>query len=92
MSTVGLLELNIIFAKKKRSIVVDKCFVVSYMLQNWICMFEKPKTEPNSLEPSTTVLSPHLKFGCLSARLFYHKLNDVYSGKVCIFIYNRTQY
>ncbi|RUS76899.1 hypothetical protein EGW08_015338 [Elysia chlorotica] len=48
---------------------------------NWICSFEKPKTEPNSLLPSTTVLSPYLKFGCLSARLFYHKIINVYKGK-----------
>lgn len=48
---------------------------------NWICNFEKPKTEPNSLEPSTTVLSPYLKFGCLSPRLFYHRLVEVYKGK-----------
>ncbi|XP_062617610.1 cryptochrome-1-like [Saccostrea cucullata] len=46
---------------------------------NWICTFEKPKTEPNTLEPSTTVLSPYLKFGCLSPRLFYYKLQEVYS-------------
>lgn len=43
----------------------------------WICTFEKPKTSPNSLEPSTTVLSPYLKFGCLSSRLLYKKLNDI---------------
>lgn len=42
----------------------------------WIASFEKPKTSPNSLEPSTTVLSPYLKFGCLSARRFYHELKQ----------------
>lgn len=47
----------------------------------WICAFEKPNTSPNSLEPSTTVLSPYLKFGCLSSRLFYQKLKDVYKGR-----------
>lgn len=46
----------------------------------WICDFEKPNTSPNSLEPSTTVLSPYLKFGCLSSRLFYQKILDVYRG------------
>lgn len=44
----------------------------------WCCKFEKPKTPPNSIEPSTTVLSPYLKFGCVSARLFYHRLLAVY--------------
>ncbi|KAK2705320.1 hypothetical protein QYM36_017382, partial [Artemia franciscana] len=49
--------------------------------QEWICKFSKPQTSPNSLEPSTTVLSPYLKFGCISPRLFYHKLLSVISGK-----------
>lgn len=46
----------------------------------WICEFEKPNTSPNSLEPSTTVLSPYLKFGCLSSRLFYQRIKNVYKG------------
>ena len=44
----------------------------------WVCRFEKPKTAPNALQPSTTVLSPYVKFGCVSARLFYHRLAEVY--------------
>lgn len=47
----------------------------------WICEFEKPNTSPNSLEPSTTVLSPYLKFGCLSSRLFYQEIKKVYAGQ-----------
>lgn len=43
----------------------------------WVRNFEKPKTAPNSLEPSTTVLSPYLKFGCVSPRLMYEKLAEV---------------
>lgn len=39
--------------------------------------FSKPETSPNSLEPSTTVLSPHLKFGCLSALEFYRRLDEI---------------
>jgi cryptochrome len=46
--------------------------------QHWVCSFEKPKTSPNALEPSTTVLSPYLKFGCLSARLFYARLQRAF--------------
>lgn len=38
--------------------------------------FAKPNTSPNSIKPSTTVLSPYIKFGCLSSRLFYEKLNE----------------
>ncbi|ESP04097.1 hypothetical protein LOTGIDRAFT_180057 [Lottia gigantea] len=45
---------------------------------SWIASFEKPNTEPNSLSPSTTVLSPYIKFGCLSPRLFYWKIQEVY--------------
>ena len=40
--------------------------------------FEKPKGDPSAfLKPATTVLSPHLKFGCLSPRLFYQALQKV---------------
>ena len=52
---------------------------VLHVFQNWIATFEKPKTEPNSLQPSTTVLSPYIKFGCLSSRRFYWKLQEIYS-------------
>ena len=47
----------------------------------WVCAFEKPKTSPNSIDPSTTVLSPYLKFGCLSSRLFFRELNSAYEGQ-----------
>ena len=45
--------------------------------QAWVRTFEKPKTKPNSLEPSTTVLSPYLKFGCVSVRTFWHELKKI---------------
>lgn len=45
----------------------------------WICSFEKPETLPNSLEPSTTVLSPYLKFGCISVKYFREKLMETYA-------------
>lgn len=44
---------------------------------SWVRSFEKPNTSPNSLTPSTTVLSPYLKFGCVSARLMYENLSQV---------------
>ena len=44
---------------------------------SWVRSFEKPNTSPNSLEPSTTVLSPYLKFGCLSVRTMYWRLEDI---------------
>jgi cryptochrome len=47
----------------------------------WVAQFQKPETAPNSLEPSTTVLSPYLKFGCLSPSLFYHELERIYKTR-----------
>jgi cryptochrome len=47
----------------------------------WVCSFEKPKTDPSAfVRPATTVLSPYLKFGCLSPRLFHQRLMAVYRG------------
>lgn len=45
----------------------------------WVATFEKPKTSPNALTVDTTGLSPYIKHGCLSPRLFYHELSSVYS-------------
>ncbi|MCO5566787.1 hypothetical protein L7F22_020467 [Adiantum nelumboides] len=48
--------------------------------KKWVTEFEKPKGDPTAfIKPATTVLSPYLKFGCLSARLFYSRLKEVYS-------------
>jgi cryptochrome len=33
-----------------------------------VATFSKPLTAPTSLEPSTTLLSPFLKFGCVGVR------------------------
>lgn len=42
--------------------------------RRWVATFEKPSTDPSAFtEPATTVLSPYLKFGCLSARLFHQR-------------------
>lgn len=41
----------------------------SFADPRWVCAFEKPATDPSAFDrPATTVLSPYLKFGCLSAR------------------------
>lgn len=47
--------------------------------KGWIAAFEKPKGDPAAFgpKPATTVLSPYLKFGCMSARLFYQSLIQV---------------
>ena len=40
--------------------------------------FEKPKTSPAAFEPQSTFLtSPYLHFGALSARYFYHRVEDI---------------
>eukprot|EP01035_Chromulina_nebulosa_P017095 gene17095-22608_t len=58
--------------KRLQSHVLDRA--------QWVGKFEKPSTSPNSLEPSTTVLSPYLKFGCLSSARFYNELLTIYSS------------
>ena len=42
-----------------------------------VALFEKPKTAPTDLEPSTTLMSPYLKFGCLGIREFWWKIHEV---------------
>ncbi|KAL9264830.1 (6-4)DNA photolyase-like protein [Drosera capensis] len=49
--------------------------------KEWVANFEKPKGDPSAfLKPATTVLSPYLKFGCLSSRYFYQCLQEVYKN------------
>lgn len=51
--------------------------------KDWVATFEKPKGNPATFtpKPATTVLSPYLKFGCLSPRLFHAKLLAIYREK-----------
>lgn len=44
----------------------------------YVATFSKPKTSPScdTLQPSTTLLSPFLKFGCLSIRRLWHDTKD----------------
>ncbi|XP_069385175.1 cryptochrome-1b [Paralichthys olivaceus] len=44
----------------------------------WVANSENPRINANSLLASPTGLSPYLRFGCLSCRLFYFKLTDLY--------------
>lgn len=51
----------------------------SHQNEKWVAEFEKPKGDPTAFfKPATTILSPYLKFGCLSSRLFYWRLQEVY--------------
>eukprot|EP00002_Diphylleia_rotans_P035471 TRINITY_DN7745_c0_g1_i2.p1 TRINITY_DN7745_c0_g1~~TRINITY_DN7745_c0_g1_i2.p1 ORF type:complete len:559 (+),score=102.83 TRINITY_DN7745_c0_g1_i2:62-1738(+) len=46
-----------------------------------VATFAKPNTSPAAFDPpATTVLSPYLKFGCLSPRYFYYRLLDIYTS------------
>ncbi len=44
----------------------------------WVASFGRPKMTPQSLYASPAGLSPYLRFGCLSTRLFYHMLANLY--------------
>ncbi|VVC94173.1 unnamed protein product [Leptidea sinapis] len=44
----------------------------------WVASFGRPKMTPQSLLASQTGLSPYLRFGCLSTRLFYYQLTELY--------------
>jgi cryptochrome len=42
-----------------------------------VATFSKPKTAPTSLEPSTTMLSPYMKFGCIGVREIWWGCKEV---------------
>ncbi|XP_049775550.1 cryptochrome-1-like isoform X3 [Schistocerca cancellata] len=44
----------------------------------WVASFGRPRMTSQSLLASQTGLSPYLRFGCLSTRLFYYQLTDLY--------------
>ena len=41
-----------------------------------VASFDSSKTNPSSLVPDTTALSPYISLGSLSVRLFYHRLQE----------------
>lgn len=43
-----------------------------------VATFGRPKMTPQSLMASQTGVSPYLRFGCLSPRLFYYQLDGLY--------------
>jgi cryptochrome len=46
--------------------------------EEYTATFEKPKIAPTAFDPqATTLLSPHLRFGSLSIREFYWRVQDV---------------
>lgn len=62
-----------------RLVNLNACHSLFFLLfQAWVANFERPRMNANSLLASPTGLSPYLRFGCLSCRLFYFKLTDLY--------------
>jgi len=47
----------------------------------YVASFQKPMTNPCSIKPDTTGLSAYLKFGCMSSRMFYHKVQTIYDAR-----------
>lgn len=54
----------------------------------WVASFGRPKMTPQSLLASQTGLSPYLRFGCLSTRLFYYQLTDLYKKVIFLILIN----
>uniref|UniRef100_A0A671SY89 Cryptochrome-2-like n=1 Tax=Sinocyclocheilus anshuiensis TaxID=1608454 RepID=A0A671SY89_9TELE len=44
----------------------------------WVANFERPRITAQSLFASPTGLSPYLRFGCLSCRVFYYSLRELF--------------
>ena len=53
-------------------------FCYFFGLQAWVANFERPRMSSASLMTSPTGLGPYLRFGCLSPRLFYWRLTELY--------------
>ena len=70
---------NILQDIEKISLELDIFRLERYLERKaWGASFGRPKMTPQSLLASPTGLSPYLRFGCLSTRLFYHALSDLY--------------
>ena len=56
----------------------------------WVASFGRPKMTPQSLLASQTGLSPYLRFGCLSVRLFHQQLTNLYKKVVLCSLFLRN--
>ncbi|KAL8279146.1 hypothetical protein RQP46_008402 [Phenoliferia psychrophenolica] len=75
MAELGMVATGTIRGGEKEGLQVFESFMED---KTRVAMFKKPQTSPAAFEPaSTTVLSPHMKFGTLSARLFYHRVLEI---------------
>ena len=57
----------------------------------WVASFGHPKMTPQSLLASQTGLSPYLRFGCLSTRLFYYQLVELYKKVIQSFTFRHCE-
>ncbi|CAH9108451.1 unnamed protein product [Cuscuta epithymum] len=72
-SSLKKLGSRLLILRGEPSEVLIRC-----LREEWVADFEKPKGNPSAfLRPATTVLSPYLKFGCLSCRYFYQSIQEV---------------
>lgn len=84
----GYLHLdNISGTSKDTSQVFPHTVNWCYEINRWACIYcfifkvlfgSKPKEGIDALLPSNTQLSPYLRFGCLSPRLFHMRLTKAY--------------
>ena len=65
------------FNNNDKQAIITPELVIS--LKAWVASFDKPKMVPQSLMACPTGLSPYLRFGCLSPRLFYWRLFELHS-------------
>ncbi|KAK4697298.1 cryptochrome, partial [Phenoliferia sp. Uapishka_3] len=81
MEELGMVATSNIRGGEKKGLAIFEKFLED---EKRVAMFQKPLTSPAAFEPpSTTQLSPHLKFGTLSVRTFYHRvlaINKKYKG------------
>ncbi|KAF6102849.1 cryptochrome circadian regulator 2 [Phyllostomus discolor] len=79
--TEALARLDKHLERKKKKTLVDghsNSSSNSSYHSAWVANYERPRMNANSLLASPTGLSPYLRFGCLSCRLFYYRLWDLY--------------
>lgn len=59
-------------------IVVNDHVIICVLVQVWVASLEHSRVNTCSLYASPTGLSPYLRFGCLSCRVLYYNLRELY--------------
>ncbi|KAM0752989.1 hypothetical protein T439DRAFT_187143 [Meredithblackwellia eburnea MCA 4105] len=77
MDELGMVATSTIRGGETRALEVFERFMED---ERRVSNFKKPETSPAAWEPAdTTILSPHMKFGTLSCRKFYHRVREINS-------------